>query len=29
MTEEKDLTQIDTPEVEEVAITESIHLTAR
>ena len=29
MTEEKDLTQIDTPEIEEVAITESIHLTAR
>ncbi len=29
MTEEKDLTQIETPEVEEVAITESIHLTAR
>ncbi len=29
MTEEKDLNQIDIPEVEEVAITESIHLTAR
>lgn len=29
MTEEKDLTQIDIPGDEEVAITESIHLTAR
>ncbi len=29
MTEEKDLTQIDTVAAEEVAVTESIHLTAR
>lgn len=29
MTEEKDLTQIDTVATEEVAVTESIHLTAR
>ena len=29
MTEEKDLSQIDTAEIEEVRVTESIHLTAR
>ncbi len=29
MTEEKELVQIETPEVEEIQITESIHLTAR
>ena len=29
MTEEKDLTQIQAEEVEEVVVTESIHLTAR